>query len=146
MQAPALADQADDRCEALGQDAQRRVVLGGEVAAPGHAEGGDRRLLQLELGEQLEELRLLGVGAGEAGLDEVDAEVVERLDDLELLAHRERHALPAHAVPQGGVVELYLFHLMPFASRDRGEGLSTRVAREWYEPRQPLGGCGNSPD
>ena len=54
-------------------------------------------------------------------------ERVEGVDDLQLLAHRERHALPTHAVPQGGVVELYLFHLMPFDSRDRGEGLSTRA-------------------
>ena len=144
VQAPALADQTDDGREALDQDAQGGVVLGGDVAAPGHAEGGDRRLLQLQLGEQLEELRLLGVGAGEAGLDEVDAEPVEGLDDLELLAHRERHSLTAHAVPQGGVVELYLFHLMPFASKDRGR--LRRPAARTADPRQPLGGCGNSPD
>jgi hypothetical protein len=61
VQAPALANQADDRREALGEDAQCGVILGGEVATAGHPEGGDRRLLQLEAGQQLEELRLLGV-------------------------------------------------------------------------------------
>ena len=106
---------------------QRLVVLGLPVAAPGHAEGGDRRLLELQLGELLEELGLLRVGAGEAGLDQLHAERVEGLDDLELLAHRERHALAAHAIAKGGVVEPYLFHLMPFTSRDRGEGLPARA-------------------
>ncbi len=127
VQAPALADQTDDRGEGTDQDGKGPVVGGLAVAAPGHAEGGDRRLLQLLLGKQLEQLRLLRVGAGETGLDEVDAERVEGVDDLELLADRERHALAAHAVPQGGVVELYLFHLMPFTSRDRGEGLSAQA-------------------
>ena len=54
--------------------------------------------------EQLEELRLLGVGAREAGLDEVDAEVVERVRDAQLLVGRERHALALHAVAESRVV------------------------------------------
>ena len=116
----ALADQADDRGEGADQDRQRLVLGGGAVAAPGHAEGGDRRVRELDLGEALEELRLLRVGAREAGLDEVDAEPVEGLDHLQFLADGERHAVAAHAVPQGCVVELDLFHLMPFESRDRG--------------------------
>ena len=123
VEPPALADQADDRREGADQDAERLVFGGREAAAPGHPEGGDRRVAELELGEALEELGLLRVGAGEAGLDELDAERVEGLDDLEFLADGERHAVTAHAVPQGGVVELDLCHLMPFDSRDRGEGL-----------------------
>ena len=67
--------------KAADQGAQGGVVLGGDAAPAGHAEGADRRLLELQLGEQLEELHLLRVGAGEAGLDELHAEPVERLDD-----------------------------------------------------------------
>ena len=50
-------------------------------------------VLQLQLGEALEQLRFLRVAAGEAGLDEVDAERVERPHHVHLLADRERHAL-----------------------------------------------------
>ena len=46
------------------------------------------------LGEQLEQLLLLGVGDREAGLDHVHAELVERVHDAHLLLGRERHALP----------------------------------------------------
>ena len=54
--------------------------------------------------------------------------------------------MTAHAVPQGGVVELDLCHLMPFAnSRDRVRA-SIRAHARSAQPRQPLGGWGNSPD
>ena len=56
-----------------GEHAQA-LVLGGRHAAPArHAEGGDVGVLEALLGEQLEELELLGVRRREAGLDEVDA-------------------------------------------------------------------------
>gem|GEM_PF-5853363 len=126
VQAPALSDQADHRCHRLDQGRQGRVFGGGEPSPPGHPEGADRRALQLQPGEPLEELGFLRVGTGKASLDEVDAESVEGVDDVQLLADRERHALTAHAVPQGGVVEPDLFHLLPFASRRIGEGLLWR--------------------
>ena len=75
-------------------------------------------VLELDLGEQLEELGLLRVRAREAGLDEADAEPVERVDDAHLLGRRERHALALHAVAKGRVVELYLGHVMPFGFRE----------------------------
>ena len=50
--------------------------------------------------------RLLGVRRREAGLDEVDAELVERVRDAQLLGGGQGHALALHAVAQGGVVEL----------------------------------------
>ena len=56
--------------------------------------------------EQPEQLELLGVGAGEPGLDEVQAELVEPMGDAQLLPGRQGHALPLHPVAQGGVVEL----------------------------------------
>ena len=84
---------------------RQRLVLGGlDVAAAGHAEGADGGLLELDLGEHLEELELLRVRAGEAGLDEVDAELVELADDPDLLLRGQGHALALHAVAEGRVV------------------------------------------
>ena len=102
---------------AADQVAQRRVLLGGDAAPAGHPEGADLRLLELDVGEQREELGLLRVRAREAGLDEADAEPVERLDDAHLLGRRERHALALHAVAEGRVVELYLGHCDAFPVR-----------------------------
>ena len=62
------------------------------------------------MGEQLEQLLLLGVRDREAGLDHVHAEGVEGVHHPHLLGRRERHASPAHTVAQGGVVELYVGH------------------------------------
>ena len=47
----------------------------------------------------------LGLEDGKAGLDQVDAEVVERVRDTDLLVDRERHALALHAIPQGRVID-----------------------------------------
>ena len=79
-----------------------------------------------------------GLRAGESGLDEVDAERVEGADDVQLLADRERHPLAAHAVTQSRVVELHLFHLLPFESEFREE--ATGACLRGTKPRQPLGG------
>ena len=65
-----------------------------------------------------------GLELGKPASTKCDAERVERLHDLQLLPDGERHSVTAHAVPQGGVVELDLCHLMPFAnSRESGESL-----------------------
>ena len=94
------AKEADER-------AQAGVLLGGDPASAGHPERArSRSCSKRSPREQLEELRLLRVRAGEAGLDEVDAEPVEGVDDAHLLGGGERHALPLHAVAEGGVVEL----------------------------------------
>ena len=45
---------------------------GAHVAPAGHPEGRDLGVLEALAGQQLEELELLGVGAREAGLDQVD--------------------------------------------------------------------------
>ena len=105
VQLPGLADQRADRREALGRAAcSAGSSAGRDVAAAGHAEGADRRVLEALALEQLEELRLLGVGAREAGLDEVDAEVVERMRDAQLLGRGQGHALALHAVAESRVV------------------------------------------
>ncbi len=146
VKCPGLADQGHDRRKASDQHRQRIVVLGGDVAAAGHAEGADGGVCQRVGGEQLEQLHLLRVGAWEAGLDVVHAEPVQGLGDVQLLARRERHALSLHAVPQGRVVELHLVHLMP--SWFRGYGREAfRPGRAQARCRLPLGGSGggNSP-
>ena len=96
------------RVQTGAKDSPRSVSAGSSaaahVAAAGHAEGADRRVVEALALEQLEQLRLLRVGARKAGLDEVDAEVVERVRDAQLLAGGEGHALALHAVAESGVV------------------------------------------
>ena len=60
---------------------------------------------------------LLRVRRREAGLDHVHAELVERVHDAQLLLGGERQAAAAHAVAQGGVVELYVGHRAPSPRR-----------------------------
>ena len=52
-----------------------------------------------------EELLVLGIGPGEAALDDVHAQVGDAHGDAHLLVHRHAQALALHAVAQGGVVE-----------------------------------------
>ncbi len=106
VQKRGLADQGAGGREAVGEHAQPLVLLGAALAAAGHAEGDDLGGVELLLGEQLEQLALLGVRGGEAGLDHVDAQGIERVHHAQLLLRGERHAAAAHAVAQGGVVEL----------------------------------------
>jgi hypothetical protein len=137
VQSPGLPDQGDHRGEAGGEQLQGLVLGGFRVTPPGHPEGADHRLAELDLGQRLEELTLLRVRAREARLDEADPEIVELADDAHLLLGRERHALALHAVPQSRVVELY-FSPLP-CLRFRGE----RARYRW--PLSGRGG-GNSPD
>ena len=95
-----------------------------QVAPARHAEGGDLGLLELLGGQQLEELEVLRVRAGEARLDQVDAEGVQAPGDAHLLGGRERHALPLHAVAQGRVVELDRAHVPCAASAGTGSSHS----------------------
>ena len=130
VEAPGLADQGHDRREAGGEQAQGLVLGRLRVAAPGHPEGADGGLPELDLGEHLEELELLGVGAREAGLDEVDAELVELGDHPDLLLRREGHALALHAVPQSRVVEEYLSHCCLLFEGERGTPERGRADRD----------------
>src|SRR5690242_16799865 len=111
MQSPRLAHERAHGSEAVGEDAQRRIVGGLDVAAARHAEGGDRGVVERLAREQVEELDLLGVRAGEAGLDQVDAELVEAMCDAQLLLGGEGHPLPLHPVSKGGVVKLDSGHV-----------------------------------
>ncbi len=63
----------------------------------------------------------LGFERGKARLDHVDAELVERVRDAHLLVHGQRHALPLHAVAEGGVVDEDLLSHVVNAFRDGNE-------------------------
>ena len=103
---PGLAHERAHRREALGDDAQGRIGVGRHPAPAGHAEGGRSGRARTTRRPAAEQLELLGVGAGEAGLDQVEPELVEPVGDAQLLARRQRHALALHPVAQGGVIEL----------------------------------------
>ena len=60
---------------------------------------------KLSFASSVEQRLLLRVGGREAGFDQVDAEVVERVRDADLLVDRERHPLALHAVAQGRVID-----------------------------------------
>ena len=125
VQAPGLADQRADRREAVGEHAQRRVVGRRDVAAARHPERGDLGVLEALAREQLEQLELLGVRRREAGLDQVDAELVELVGDAQLLGSAERHVRALHAIAQGRVVELD--HATLAGDRDRVQPLAVAL-------------------
>ena len=50
-----------------------------------------------------EELLVLGIGAGPAALDVVDAQLVQLLRNDELVVHGERDGLALRAVPESGI-------------------------------------------
>ena len=104
MQRPGLADERADRRHGIREQPQRLVARGGHAAPARHPEGCDLGLAEALAGEQLEQLLLLWVRGREAGLDQLDAELVEAVGDPQLLLGGERHALPLHAVAQRGVV------------------------------------------
>jgi hypothetical protein len=104
VQRPGLADDRADRRNALRQLDQRGIALSFHVAAVRHPERCQHGVVQAFVGHQLEELSVLWIRAGEAGLDQVDSELVEPVGDAHLLLGREGHALSLHAVAQGGVV------------------------------------------
>ena len=88
VQRRALADERADRHEGLRQDAQPLVLIGRSVAPARHAEGDDLADGEALALEQREQLELLRVRRGEARLDQMDAERVERVHDAQLLLAR----------------------------------------------------------
>ena len=104
VQQRGLAHERARRDRAAGQHAQPLVGVGRAVAPPRHPEGDQLGALKALAGEQLEQLLLLRVRCGKAGLDQRDPQRVERVHDAQLLLSREAQASAAHAVTQGGVV------------------------------------------
>ena len=107
MVVPRLPDDADGVGLGLDEVAQRLVGVDLALHPPRRSErdepaGGELQLLR----QPPEQLVVLGVGAGPAGLDVVHAERVELLGDAELVVDRERDALELRAVAQRRVVDL----------------------------------------
>ena len=95
-------------------------------------------VLQVQLGlGPLEELGVLGHGAGPAALDEAHAELVQQPRDRELVGDRVADALALPAVAQRGVEDLVVHGELPFGRIDydhnkktpRGCGRSARRRR-----------------
>jgi hypothetical protein len=91
-------------------DSQAGIVGRVRVAPAGHAERGDAGGAQVLPLEQIEQLRVLGVRRREPGLDDVHPDVRQAKGHVQLLAHREAHALALHAIAQRGVVEQDALH------------------------------------
>ena len=82
----------------VDQGAHPGVVLGRDPLAPGHPEGGDPGVLEVEVADLAEVGGVLGVGERVAPLDVVDPEPVEAGGDRELVLEREVHPLALAAV------------------------------------------------
>src|SRR5262249_28732975 len=81
-----------------------RIALGDAPRAPGHGERGELGVLQRDVLHAAEEAEILGIRAGPAALDVVDAEGVETARQAHLVLHGEGHALALSAVTQRRVV------------------------------------------
>ena len=111
VQAPGLADERADRREALGQHAQRRVLVRARRRAGGSCRTRRSRSAASSCASSANSSASLGLEAGKPASTNGDAELVEHVRDAQLLLDRERHALALHPVAQGGVVD-----------RERGHG------------------------
>ncbi len=79
-----------------------RLAGPGDIGGDGAGEAGDHRVLDL-LGDGDDGLEIAVGGDREAGLDDVDAHLVERFGDLQLFLERHRGAGALLAVAQRGV-------------------------------------------
>jgi hypothetical protein len=112
-----LGDQGHGRGLGVEQGSYLRVVLDAYPRLAGRPERDEDGMPEIEfLAGPLEELGVLGQGAGPAALDEPDAELVEQPGDRELVDHRVADGLALGPVAQGGVVNLHLPD--PFQQKD----------------------------
>jgi len=105
MEQPRLADDGHDGSPGVEQHLELGVVGGGDAGAAGRPEGGDLGMTKFQPAHLGEERDIAGVGAGEAALDIVDAEMIQSFSDEELVSYGERYALTLGAVAEGGVVD-----------------------------------------
>src|SRR5690606_23971297 len=102
VEIPRLADERRSLSAGFDQMLQVRVLLAGDVLAPGAAE---RRQLrpQVQLAYALEELDVLAVAARIAAFDIVDAKRIELERDLDFVFRSQADAFALRAVAQGGI-------------------------------------------
>ena len=110
VQVPGLADDRRDRREALGEHLQRDVLVSTRTPAARHPEGRDQRTRRRVGLERAEQLGILGVRLGEAGLDEGEAEAIDQVGEVDLLADGQRDALTLRAVTERRVVDADVVH------------------------------------
>ncbi len=103
---PAFSEDGRDRGLALDQGQQVGVVLRGQRRPARAAERRDAGMPQLLAAHGPKVLDVLRVRAGPAALDQLDAELVEHVGDVQLVVHGETDALPLRSVAEGGVIEL----------------------------------------
>ena len=102
---PALAEDGDGGGAGLEQRLHVGVVGDADADLARGAEGDDAGVGELQGRGAGEELEILRIRAGIAGLDVADAERVEPLDDLDLVVDRIGNALRLGAVAERGVVD-----------------------------------------
>ena len=105
MQRPRLADDGHGGRLRIEEHLHLRVVLHAHLAAPGHAKGGDLRVLPSAFRRLLKERRVLRVRARPATLDVMHSKRVELFRHANLIHDRERNPGPLRAVAESGVVD-----------------------------------------
>ena len=105
MQQPGLAEDGDDGRFGLQELADLVVVLHRQILAPGGAEGGEAGAVKVGLA-CAEEFNVLGIGAGPAALDKVNAKGVEPFGNAQLVLDGEADAFALAAIAQGRIVNL----------------------------------------
>ena len=132
MQRRRLADQRHDWRAGVQQGTNVGVVLDAYPGTTRGAEGRDRRLLPSFVARAPEELRIFGIRARPAAFDEMDAEQIKLVCDLELILDREGDPFTLCSIAEGRVVELYR-HLHAF--------LNSRHADVAFSPLCPVSSC-----
>ena len=105
LHVPGFADKRDDRGLPFDQRLQAGVIGRFAVLAASHAEGGDFGVLERQLADFLEVLKVLGIGERIAAFDVIDAEVVQPARDQQLILEGEVNAFALAAVAKRCVVD-----------------------------------------
>ena len=84
---PGLPDDGDHGRFALEQCLHSDIFCRGDSLASRHPEGGELGMGQRLLADFLEELDILGITQRVPAFDDVDAELIEHVDQLQFVAH-----------------------------------------------------------
>src|SRR5262249_39186470 len=100
-------------------------------AAPGHAEGADFGIRQLHFAGASKVFSVLGVARGVAALNEIDADFIQPLRDLQLVLQRKTDAFALSAVAERRVVDLDAAHKSTKDEVQRTNSESQGQIRPW---------------
>src|ERR1051326_8286549 len=103
MQVPGLAEDRYYRRAGFHQRAHIAVFLHRVLGETRGAEGGQPRVIEIEVRGAREKLFVLRIRPGPAALDEIDAQIVQLLRNRELVLHRERDGLALRSVAEGRI-------------------------------------------